>query len=51
MQWIVNLPPAYCHWSIKAGKLLFLRPDGRYELYGPRVHGVFDRGTRVDVDR
>lgn len=51
MQWIVNLPPAYCHWSVKVKKFLFLRPDGRYELYRPRVHGIFDRGTRVDADR
>ncbi len=50
MQWIVNLPPAYHHWSVKTKRFLFLRPDGLYELYKPSVHGTFDRGTRVDVE-
>jgi len=51
MQWIVNLPPAHYHWEGSSQRFLFLRPDGLYELHRPRVHGIFDRGTRVDLDR
>lgn len=37
MALVVNLPPASRHWPNKA-QFLFLRPDGRYELYQPGVH-------------
>ena len=51
MQWIVNLPPGYYHWPGASEKFLFLRADGLCELYRSRVHGIFDRGTKVDMDR
>ncbi len=37
MSLIVNLPAARYHWR-SSKPFLFLRPDGRYELYDPAVH-------------
>lgn len=34
---VVNLPPARHHWP-STKPFLFLRPDGRYELYNSKVH-------------
>jgi hypothetical protein len=34
---IVNLPPARHHWKTVV-PFLFLRGDGRYELYDPQKH-------------
>jgi hypothetical protein len=34
---VVNLPPARQHWP-STDPFLFLRPDGRYELYDERKH-------------
>jgi len=34
---VVNLPPARYHWK-NARPFLFIRADGRYELYNPGVH-------------
>jgi len=44
---VVNLPPAYKHWPRKVRRFLFLREDGRYELYDPSKHGIYHDGTRV----
>jgi hypothetical protein len=37
MSCVVNLPPARQHWTSQR-PFLFLRPDGRYELYDPNKH-------------
>jgi len=37
MSTIVNLPPARRHWK-KSKAFLFLRADGRYEVYDPGTH-------------
>jgi hypothetical protein len=37
MSTVVNLPPARLRWQYRT-PFLFLRPDGRYELYDPDVH-------------
>ena len=37
MSLVVNLPPARFQWK-SASPFLFLRPDGRYELYDPTLH-------------
>jgi len=37
MALVVNLPPARYHWK-NAKPFLFLRADGKYELYDPDVH-------------
>lgn len=37
MSRVVNLPPARYRWR-SAKPFLFLRPDGRYELYNSDVH-------------
>jgi len=34
---VVNLPPARFHWK-GVEPFLFIRPDGRYEVYNPQVH-------------
>lgn len=34
---VVNLPPARQHWPNKK-PFLFLRPDGRYEVYNSSIH-------------
>lgn len=34
---VVNLPPARYHWK-KSKPFLFIRGDGRYELYDPKIH-------------
>ena len=39
MSLVVNLPPARRHWK-RSKPFLFLRPDGRYELYDPRQHPI-----------
>ncbi len=44
---VVNLPPAYRHWPRPVERFLFLREDGKYELYDPEKHGIYHRGTRV----
>lgn len=36
MSTVVNLIPAQYEWTNK--KFLFLRPDGRYEIYNPAKH-------------
>lgn len=37
MSLVVNLPPARRHWK-NVNPFLFLRGDGRYELYNPKIH-------------
>ena len=37
MSLVVNFPPARYHWK-NARPFLFLRADGRYELYNSGVH-------------
>jgi len=37
MSCVVNLPSARHHWPWR-DPFLFLREDGRYELYNPQVH-------------
>lgn len=37
MSLVVNLPPARLHWK-STKPFLFLRPDGRYELYCETNH-------------
>jgi hypothetical protein len=37
MRFVVNLVPARYHWK-GTEQFLFLRGDGRYELYGPQKH-------------
>ncbi|RLE37842.1 hypothetical protein DRJ17_05595 [Candidatus Woesearchaeota archaeon] len=44
---VVNLPPAYRHWSNAPERFLFLREDGRYELYDPEKHGIYSNGLRI----
>jgi len=44
---VVNLPPAYKHWPNAPERFLFLREDGRYELYDSNKHGMFHEGTRI----
>lgn len=46
MSCVVNLPPAREHWSWRE-PFLFLRGDGRYELYDPAVHPRVVTGTRA----
>jgi hypothetical protein len=51
MKWTINLAPAYLEWPASQPRFLFLRPDGLFELYDEQAHGVFHRGTRIDVLR
>ena len=44
---VVNLPPAYRHWPNAPERFLFLREDGRYELYDPEKHGIYSNGLRI----
>lgn len=37
MRTVLNLIPARYEWRT-TDKFLFLRPDGRYELYDPKMH-------------
>jgi hypothetical protein len=37
MACVVNLPPARRHWP-GVHPFLFLREDGRYEIFDPRIH-------------
>jgi len=37
MSLVTNLPPARLHWK-SAKPFLFLRGDGRYELYDLKIH-------------
>ena len=37
MSLVVNLPPARYHWK-RSKPFLFIRGDGRYELYNPKIH-------------
>jgi hypothetical protein len=37
MSLVVNLPPARCQWK-SAKPFLFVRGDGRYELYDEALH-------------
>lgn len=39
MSTVVNLIPARYEWA-STGKFLFLRPDGRYELYNESIHPI-----------
>ncbi len=48
MSLVINLPPAYKHWPNIPERFLFLREDGRYELYDPNKHGIYIEGTRVN---
>jgi len=48
MSLVINLPPAYKHWPNIPERFLFLREDGRYELYDPNKHGTYIEGTRVN---
>ena len=49
MACIVNLPPARRHWEgIKP--FLFLRGDGRYELYNPHVHPAVQAALETERD-
>jgi hypothetical protein len=34
---VVNLPPARFHWR-SVEPFLFIRPDGRYEVYDRNIH-------------
>jgi len=45
---VVNLPPAYRHWPSIQERFLFLREDGRYEIYNPKKHGIYIEGTRME---
>lgn len=47
MALVVNLPPAYRHWPNMPERFLFIREDGRYELYDPRKHGIYSNGLRI----
>lgn len=47
MYLVVNLPPAYKHWSPSSERFLFLREDGLYEIYSPTKHGTYREGERV----
>ena len=47
MSCVVNLPPAYRHWSDSRRKFLILREDGKYELYNREKHGLYKDGKRV----
>ncbi len=38
MSHVRNLVPAKFHWHDGQERLLFLRPDGRYERYDQRIH-------------
>ncbi len=44
---VINLPPAYRRWPSKRERFLFLREDGRYELYDRERHGIYELGERV----
>lgn len=33
-----NLVPAKYHWNENQDLFLFLRPDGRYERFDPKIH-------------
>jgi hypothetical protein len=37
MALVMNLVPARHHWQ-SSSQFLFLRADGRYELYNPTIH-------------
>lgn len=37
MTFVINLVPAKYHWNASE-QFLFLRGDGRYELYNPSIH-------------
>ncbi|OYT57490.1 MAG: hypothetical protein B6U76_00870 [Desulfurococcales archaeon ex4484_217_2] len=47
MRLVVNLPPAYKHWPNTPERFLFLREDGKYEVYDPNKHGIYSEGTRI----
>ena len=47
MSCVVNLPPAYRHWSDSRKKFLILRENGKYELYKLERHGVYKEGMRI----
>lgn len=47
MHLVINLPPAYRHWSPKTERFLVLREDGLYERYVPRKHGDYKMGERI----
>lgn len=47
MHLVVNLPPAYRHWSPTAERFLLLREDGLYEMYSPARDGLYRMGERV----
>ena len=47
MHLVINLPPAYRHWPNTPERFLYLREDGRYELYHPEKHGIYSNGVRI----
>ncbi len=47
MALVVNLPPAHRRWPSKMERPLFLREDGRYELYSRQRHGLYELGERI----
>ena len=49
MQLVINLPPAYRHWPHAPERFLFLREDGKYELYDTEKHGTYIEGTRIEA--
>jgi len=50
LMWLtVNLPPAYRHWPNAPERFLFLREDGRYELYNSEKHGIYNNGLRIKI--
>ncbi len=46
---VVNLPPAYRHWPNAPERFLFLRENGRYEIYDPEKHGIYSDELRVKM--
>ena len=52
LMWLtVNLPPAYRHWPNAPERFLFLREDGKYELYNPEKHGIYSNGLKIEKSR
>ncbi len=47
MALVINLPPAHKRWPSKIERPLFLREDGRYELYDKHRHGLYQFGERM----
>ncbi|RLE66704.1 MAG: hypothetical protein DRJ47_01670 [Thermoprotei archaeon] len=47
MSLVINLPPAYKHWPNTPERFLFLRDDGKYEIYDPDKHGIYSEGVKI----